>query len=59
MKEIDYTLNTLMMLICGTLVIFMQGGFATVEVSLNASRNVVNILFRNLMDFCLGASCIC
>jgi ammonium transporter, Amt family len=53
-KEIDYTLNTLMMLICGILVIFMQGGFAMVEVGLNASKNAVNILFKNLMDFSLG-----
>ncbi|MDO8943664.1 MAG: ammonium transporter, partial [Desulfobacterales bacterium] len=36
------------------LVIFMQAGFAMVEVGLNSSKNAVNILFKNAIDFCLG-----
>lgn len=53
-KEIDYTINTLVMMICAVLVIFMQAGFALVEVGLNAAKNAVNILFKNLMDFAIG-----
>ncbi|MCA8992953.1 MAG: ammonium transporter [Planctomycetaceae bacterium] len=43
------------MFICAILVIFMQAGFSMVEVGLNSQKNTVNILFKNLMDFCLGA----
>ena len=50
----DYTINTLIMFICAVLVIFMQAGFAMVEIGLNSAKNTVNILAKNLMDFCLG-----
>ena len=35
--ETDYVINTLIMFICAVLVLFMQAGFAMVEVGLNAS----------------------
>jgi len=53
-KEIDYTINTLIMLICAIFVLLMQAGFAMVEVGLNAAKNAVNILFKNLMDLAIG-----
>lgn len=53
-SELSYTINTLVMFVCAVLVILMQGGFAMVEVGLNTSKNTVNILFKNLMDFSLG-----
>lgn len=53
--DLAYTFNTLFMFICAILVIFMQAGFAMVEVGLNSQKNTVNILFKNLMDFCVGA----
>ncbi|MCA9037400.1 MAG: ammonium transporter [Planctomycetaceae bacterium] len=53
-KELDYTINTLVMFICAVLVLFMQAGFAMVEVGLNAAKNAVNILFKNLMDLAIG-----
>ncbi len=49
-----YTINTLIMFLCAVLVLFMQAGFALVEVGLNAGKNAINILFKNLMDLCLG-----
>ncbi len=52
--EAGYTINTLIMFLCAVLVLFMQAGFAMVEVGLNAAKNTVNILFKNLMDLCLG-----
>lgn len=52
--ELDYTINTLIMFVCAVLVLFMQAGFAMVEVGLNSSKNTVNILFKNLMDLCIG-----
>ena len=50
----DYTINTLIMFICAVLVLFMQAGFAMLEVGLNASKNTVNILFKNVMDLSVG-----
>lgn len=52
--ETDYVINTLVMFICAVLVLFMQAGFAMVEVGLNAAKNAVNILFKNLMDLAIG-----
>jgi Amt family ammonium transporter len=49
-----YTINTLIMFICAVLVIFMQAGFAMVEIGLNAAKNAVNILSKNVMDLCVG-----
>ncbi len=54
-QEYQYTINTLFMFLCGVLVIFMQAGFALVEVGLNQAKNAVNISFKNLMDFSIGA----
>ena len=50
----DYTINTLIMFLCAVLVIFMQAGFAMVEIGLNAAKNAVNILSKNVMDLCVG-----
>ncbi|WP_146577304.1 ammonium transporter [Neorhodopirellula pilleata] len=49
-----YTINTLIMFICAVLVIFMQAGFAMVEVGLNSAKNTVNILAKNVMDLSVG-----
>ncbi len=50
----NYTINTMIMFICAVLVIFMQAGFAMVEVGLNAAKNTVNILAKNVMDLAVG-----
>ena len=52
--EIDYTINTLIMFLCAVLVLFMQAGFGMVEAGLNQAKNVVNILFKNVMDLSVG-----
>ncbi len=49
-----YTINTLIMFICAVLVLFMQAGFAMVEVGLNSAKNTVNILAKNVMDLSVG-----
>ncbi|KAA5540976.1 ammonium transporter [Roseiconus nitratireducens] len=53
-SENAYTINTLFMFICAVLVIFMQAGFAMVEVGLNSAKNTVNILAKNVMDISVG-----
>lgn len=50
----DYTINTLLMFICAVLVLFMQAGFAMVEVGLNSAKNTVNILAKNVLDLSVG-----
>ncbi|MEZ6051028.1 MAG: ammonium transporter [Planctomycetaceae bacterium] len=52
--DMGYTINTLIMFLCAVLVLFMQAGFAMVEVGLNSQKNTINILFKNVMDLCLG-----
>jgi ammonium transporter, Amt family len=54
-NETQYAIDNITLFICAVLVIFMQAGFALVEVGLNAAKNAVNIMFKNYMDFMLGA----
>jgi ammonium transporter, Amt family len=53
-QQANYITNTMLMFLSAVLVIFMQAGFALVEVGLNQAKNAVNILFKNLMDFAIG-----
>ena len=42
------------MFVCAVLVLFMQAGFAMLEVGMNAAKNTINILFKNVMDLSVG-----
>ncbi|MBS0206427.1 MAG: ammonium transporter [Planctomycetes bacterium] len=52
--DLAYSVDNLLLFLMAVLVIFMQAGFALVEVGLNSAKNAVNILFKNTADFCLG-----
>ncbi|QHI69255.1 ammonium transporter [Tichowtungia aerotolerans] len=52
--ESGYAIDNLFLFIGAVLVIFMQPGFAMVESGFNAAKNAVNILFKNVMDLCIG-----
>jgi len=52
---VGYALDNVMLFICAVLVLFMQAGFAMVEVGLNSAKNTVNILYKNVMDLSVGA----
>lgn len=49
------SIDTVWVLITAALVFFMQAGFALVEAGFTRSKNTVNILFKNLMDFSVGS----
>ncbi|QDT03009.1 Ammonium transporter NrgA [Rubripirellula lacrimiformis] len=52
---VGYALDNVMLFFCAVLVLFMQAGFAMVEVGLNSAKNTVNILSKNVMDLAVGA----
>jgi Amt family ammonium transporter len=52
--ENSYAIDNLILFIAAVLVLLMQSGFAMVECGFNESKNAVNILFKNLMDLCIG-----
>jgi len=52
--EAAYAIDNMFLLLCAVLVLFMQAGFALVESGFNSAKNTVNILFKNMMDLCIG-----
>lgn len=52
---VGYALDNAILFLCAVLVLFMQAGFAMVEVGLNSAKNTVNILAKNVMDLSVGA----
>ncbi len=55
MDELAFAIDNLTMFIAAVLVLFMQAGFAMVESGFNSGKNTINILFKNVMDMCVGA----
>jgi len=49
-----FAIDNLFLFLGAVLVIFMQPGFAMVEAGFNSAKNTVNILFKNVMDLCVG-----
>jgi hypothetical protein len=50
-----YSVDALWTVVASILVFWMQAGFALVEAGFTRAKNVVNILMKNFMDFCLGS----
>ena len=55
MEELAISLDTVWMLLAAMLVFWMQPGFALCEAGFTRSKNSVNILMKNFVDFILGS----
>ncbi|MCR5244166.1 MAG: ammonium transporter [Bacteroidales bacterium] len=55
MEELGLSLDTVWMLLAAMLVFWMQPGFALCETGFTRSKNSVNILMKNFVDFMLGS----
>ena len=53
--DLSMSLDNVWVLIATCLVMFMQAGFALVEVGFTRAKNAANILMKNLMDFAIGS----
>ena len=49
-------LDNAFVFLCGALVIFMQAGFALVEVGMTRAKNAAHMVLKNLLDFAVGAT---
>lgn len=54
LEELTVILNTIFLLFCATLVIFMNAGFAMLEAGFCRQKNAVNILAKNLIVFAVA-----
>jgi Amt family ammonium transporter len=54
-EGLTFSIDTIWVLIAAALVFFMQAGFALVEAGFTRSKNTVNILTKNLIDFAVGS----
>ena len=53
--ELATSLNTVWVLLAAMLVFIMQAGFAMVEAGFARTKNIANILMKNLLDFSVGS----
>ncbi len=54
MNDLAFAIDNITLFLCAVLVLFMQAGFAMLEVGLNPAKHTVNILCKNLMDLAVG-----
>jgi Amt family ammonium transporter len=54
LEEVARSVNTVWVMLAAFLVFFMQAGFAALEAGSTRSKNTVNILMKNLLDFCFA-----
>ena len=53
--NIQTNLNVVWVVVAASFVFLMQAGFAAVEIGLTRSKNALNIIMKNLMDFSVGS----
>lgn len=47
--------NTIWLLVCSGLVLFMQAGFCFLEAGMVRSKNSINVAVKNISDFCISS----
>lgn len=55
LELLQNNVNTVWTCLAAFMVFFMQAGFALVEMGLTRSKNSINIIMKNLMDFSFGS----
>lgn len=53
--QVQIVLDNIWVFVAGILVFLMQAGFGLVEAGLTRSKNVANIMAKNMVDMCVGA----
>ncbi len=54
LEELGRSVDTIWVLLAAFLVFFMQAGFAMLEAGATRAKNAINILMKNLLDFCFA-----
>jgi len=52
--ELGAAMDSMWLLLCGTLVMFMHAGFAMLETGCCRAKNASNVLMKNLVNVCIG-----
>merc|ERR1719158_1238675 len=55
--DLVFDVNQHWMIYAGSLVFLMQAGFSLLEAGSISAKNATNILFKNLLDACISATC--
>jgi len=55
LADLQRNMDFIWTMIAAFLVFFMQAGFAMVETGFTRAKNAINIMMKNLMDFCIGS----
>ncbi|VAW36514.1 Ammonium transporter [hydrothermal vent metagenome] len=55
LADLQRNMDFIWTMIAAFMVFFMQAGFAMVETGFTRAKNAINIMMKNLMDFCIGS----
>lgn len=53
-ETVQVNVNTVWMIVAGSLVFLMQAGFAMVELGFSRAKNSINIIMKNFLDFSIS-----
>ena len=54
LAAISENIDHLFLMLMGTMILFMQAGFAFLEAGSVRAKNTINILIKNFSDLCFG-----